>query len=764
MDGAKGCYGGGFHQKRVVEGGWLKMENGGYCGAGNSLSKMVTVRDNNCFNLPLIETKPIKGRLAYKLYASSVFVGICLIWAYRFSHFPATIGRCAWLIISLSDLWFGLYWLLSQSLRFNPISRSTFNQRLTFFPAVDIFVCTADTKREPPIIVINSVLSVLAYDYPPEKLTVYLSDDAGSEVLFYALLQASEFAKHWLPFCKKYHVKTTSPGAYFSKRGESNELFDDWLLIKKLYNQMQHRIETATSLGGVSEETRKLHNGFSEWNFNTTSSDHQPIVQILIDGMCSKSLDVEGCILPKLVYVAREKRTHYSHNFKAGALNALIRVSSVISNGPIILTVDCDVYSNNSKSVRDAMCCFMDEENGKKIGYVQFPQSSYNITTHDLYASCFRVPNELEMGGMDANGGPCYIGSGCFFRRNALCGAKYTEIFEAEWNTEHTTNEKESTSVLQERCKPHASCTYEKDTQWGKEIGLMYGFPTEDIVTGLAIQSRGWKSAYLNPKNKGFIGIAPTTLLDVLVQHKRWSEGHLSILISKCCPFLYGYKTIPFTLQMSYTLYLLWAPNCLPTLAYVIIPQLCLLKDIPLFPRVSSIWIVPFLYVIISQYVYSLGEFVSCGGSVKGWWNEQRMWLFKRATSYLIAFLDALLSQFGFSELGFTVTPKVVDEGVLQRYKKDVMEFGSDSGMFTGLVFIAMINVFGLFWGLKRVVMDRVLDQLVLQIGLCVVVVSISLPVYEGMFVRKDQGKMPLSVTCKSVILAFMTCVLVLCS
>ncbi|KAJ0682001.1 putative cellulose synthase (UDP-forming) [Helianthus annuus] len=200
------------------------------------------------------------------------------------------------------------------------------------------------------------------------------------------------------------------------------------------------------------------------------------------------------------------------------------------------------------------MCCFTDEENGNKIAYVQFPQSSYNITTHDLYASCFRVPNELEMGGMDANGGPCYIGSGCFHRRHALRGAIYTVFFKQEWNGETTRNENESTSVLEERCKPLASCTYEKNTQWGKDVGLLYGYPSEDIVTGLTMQCRGWKSVYLNPERKGFVGIAPTTLLDVLVQHKRWSEGQFSILISKCCPFLYGYKRIPFILQMAYTL------------------------------------------------------------------------------------------------------------------------------------------------------------------------------------------------------------------
>lgn len=64
--------------------------------------------------------------------------------------------------------------------------------------------------------VVNTVLSVMAYDYPPEKLAVYLSDDAGSELTFYALLEASRFAKHWLPFCKKFKVEPRSPAAYFS--------------------------------------------------------------------------------------------------------------------------------------------------------------------------------------------------------------------------------------------------------------------------------------------------------------------------------------------------------------------------------------------------------------------------------------------------------------------------------------------------------------------------------------------------------------------
>ena len=48
----------------------------------------------------------------------------------------------------------------------------------------------------------------------------------------------------------------------------------------------------------------------------------------------------------------------------------------MISNSPIILNVDCDVYSNNSDSITDALCFFMDEEMGHKVGFVQYPRTT----------------------------------------------------------------------------------------------------------------------------------------------------------------------------------------------------------------------------------------------------------------------------------------------------------------------------------------------------------------------------------------------------
>ncbi|XVF74007.1 hypothetical protein PTKIN_Ptkin13bG0027400 [Pterospermum kingtungense] len=83
--------------------------------------------------------------------------------------------------------------------------------------------------------VINRVLSVMAYDYPLEKLSIYLSDDGGSELTFYAMLEAATFSKKWLAFCKKFKVEPTSPEAYFRiafKPDIDPLMVKDWLSLK----------------------------------------------------------------------------------------------------------------------------------------------------------------------------------------------------------------------------------------------------------------------------------------------------------------------------------------------------------------------------------------------------------------------------------------------------------------------------------------------------------------------------------------------------
>lgn len=72
-------------------------------------------------------------------------------------------------------------------------------------------------------------------------------------------------------------------------------------------------------------------------------------------------------------------------------------MSSRISNSQIILNVDCDQYSNNSESVRDALCFFMDDEQSHNIAFIQYPQYFDNITKNDIYGNYLRVINEVRV-------------------------------------------------------------------------------------------------------------------------------------------------------------------------------------------------------------------------------------------------------------------------------------------------------------------------------------------------------------------------------
>jgi cellulose synthase/poly-beta-1,6-N-acetylglucosamine synthase-like glycosyltransferase len=97
-------------------------------------------------------------------------------------------------------------------------------------------VTTADPILEPPIITVNTVLSLLALDYPANKLACYVSDDGCSSLTFYALVEATKFAEIWIPFCKKYNVQCRAPFRYFyDETMEHNDLPEfkqEWLLMK----------------------------------------------------------------------------------------------------------------------------------------------------------------------------------------------------------------------------------------------------------------------------------------------------------------------------------------------------------------------------------------------------------------------------------------------------------------------------------------------------------------------------------------------------
>jgi cellulose synthase A len=75
-----------------------------------------------------------------------------------------------------------------------------------------------DPLKEPPLITANTVLSILAVDYPVDKVSCYVSDDGSAMLTFESLSETAEFARKWVPFCKKHNIEPRAPEFYFAQK------------------------------------------------------------------------------------------------------------------------------------------------------------------------------------------------------------------------------------------------------------------------------------------------------------------------------------------------------------------------------------------------------------------------------------------------------------------------------------------------------------------------------------------------------------------
>lgn len=124
--------------------------------------------------------------------------------------------------MALADLTLLFLWALSQSGLWRPVTRAAFRGRLLAavprgaLPRVDVLVVTADPDKEPPLGVVNTVVSAMALDYPGGAFSVYLSDDAGSPLTLLAARKAYAFARAWVPFCRRHSVQCPWPDRYLA--------------------------------------------------------------------------------------------------------------------------------------------------------------------------------------------------------------------------------------------------------------------------------------------------------------------------------------------------------------------------------------------------------------------------------------------------------------------------------------------------------------------------------------------------------------------
>uniref|UniRef100_A0A5B7B9I2 Putative cellulose synthase-like protein D1 n=1 Tax=Davidia involucrata TaxID=16924 RepID=A0A5B7B9I2_DAVIN len=395
-----------------------------------------------------------------------------------------------WGISIVCEIWFGFSWILDILPKLNPINRATDLAALkekfespspsnphgrSDLPGVDVFISTADPEKEPPLVTANTILSILAVEYPVEKVSIYISDDGGAILTFEAMAEAVNFGQVWVPFCRKHNIEPRNPDSYFNQKTDPTknkkrpDFVKDRRWIKREYDEFKVKIN------GLPEAIRKrcdMYNSKEEmkekklareknggvppaepvkvtkatwmadgthwpgtWYTSTadhSKGDHAGILQVMskvpesdpvMGHPDEKKLDFTGIDvrLPMFAYVSREKRPGYDHNKKAGAMNALVRASAVLSNGPFMLNLDCDHYIYNSMAIREGMC-FMMDRGGDRICYIQFPQRFEGIDPSDRYANHNTVFFDGNMRALDGLQGPVYVGTGCMFRRYALYG------------------------------------------------------------------------------------------------------------------------------------------------------------------------------------------------------------------------------------------------------------------------------------------------------------------------------------------------------
>ncbi|KAK1394637.1 hypothetical protein POM88_013697 [Heracleum sosnowskyi] len=498
---------------------------------------------------------------------------------YRVTH-PVNDAYPLWLVSVICEIWFAVSWLLDQFPKWYPINRETYLDRLAIrfdregepsqMAPIDVFVSTVDPLKEPPLVTANTVLFILAIDYP-----------------------TAAFARKWVPFCRKHQIEPRAPEFYFAQKIDylkdkiQPSFVKERRAMKREYEEFKVRINALVAKAQkMPEEGWTMQDG-TPWPGNNPR-DHPGMIPVFLGH--SGGLDTDGNELPRLVYVSREKRPGFQHHKKAGAMNALIRVSAVLTNGAYLLNVDCDHYFNNSKALKEAMCFMMDPAYGKKTCYINLKR-------------------------LDGIQGPVYVGTGCCFNRQALygydpvlteadlepniivkscCGSrkkgrhankKYVDKKRAAKRTESTIpifnmedieegvegyDDEKSLLMSQKNLEKRfgqspvviaatfmeqggippttnpatllkeaihvISCGYEDKSERGKEIGWIYGSVTEDILTGFKMHARGWISVYCVPPRPAFKGFAPINLSDRLNQVLRWALGSIEILLSRHCP------------------------------------------------------------------------------------------------------------------------------------------------------------------------------------------------------------------------------------
>ncbi|KAK4405837.1 Cellulose synthase-like protein G1 [Sesamum angolense] len=602
-----------------------------------------------------------------RLYMFFLGTALLALFYYRTTTLSHIIGTretplVPHLLVFISELLFTFLWVLHQAFRWRPVTRTVYPDRLpggVKFPPVDVFICTADPSKEPSLGVMNTVISAMALDYPPDKLAVYLSDDGA---------------------LTKYELKTRCPGAYFSAEESPDGRFiscSEFMAEKK---------EIEKKYGEFKESLEKNSVNAS----SSASRDHAPIIEI--------------------------------------------RVSAVISNAPYILVLDCDHYCNDPTSARQAMCYYLDPEISPKLAFVQFHQKFHNLSGHDLYDSRLNYYWRRWLG-FDGLGGPSISGCNLYLKREALYG---TKNIKNDIDLNHLKKSYGSSNELirsiSKKYEPRLSKDRKLTDTQAKEAERLASCDYDGL------SEWGWISVLVDPPSRPcFLGSCPTNLSDTLVQQGRWALGLMQISISKYCALLYGRGRMSTLHSMCYAALTIDPIYVIPFYVLAIVPQICLIRGIPLYPKVSDPFFIVFAFVFFASQLKHVQEVLSYGDSLMSSLYELRMWMMKSASSYLYASLGAVLDKVGLHTAHFTLTDKAGDDEQARLYQEGRYDFQASPVLIAPICSLYIFNVVSFVVGMARIVQTKSGGEMLVQAFIPLFGVIVNYQVLEGMVLRKDR-------------------------
>ncbi|KAG2693081.1 hypothetical protein I3760_08G081900 [Carya illinoinensis] len=621
---------------------------------------------------PLSRKMPISSSQInpYRMIIIIRLVVLGFFFHYRVMN-PVKDAYALWLISVICEIWFGISWILDQFPKWLPIDRETYLDRLSLryekegqpsqLSPVDIFVSTVDPLKEPPLVTANTVLSILAVDYPIDKISCYVSDDGAAMLTFEALSETSEFAKKWVPFCKKFNIEPRAPEWYFAQKM-------DYLKDKVLASFVKERRAMKVRVSAVLTNAPYLLNLDCDHYFNNSKA--------LREAMCFMMDPLLG---KRVCYVQFPQRFDGidRHDRYANRNTVFFDINMKGLDGiqgPIYVGTGCvfrrqAFYGFDAPKVKKPptrtcnclpkwCCCCSGKRKKKKTNK---PKSDMKKKNSSLGASAPVCALEGIEEGIEGVEGEKFI---------LMPGQKLekkfgqSSVFVASTLLEDggTLKSASPASLLKEAIHV-ISCGYEDKTEWGKEVGWIYGSVTEDILTGFKMHCHGWRSIYCIPDRPAFKGSAPINLSDRLHQVLRWALGSVEIFLSRHCPLWYGYGGgLKWLERLSYINATIYPWTSIPLLAYCTLPAVCLLTGKFITPELSNVASLWFLSLFICIFATGILEMRWSGVGIDEWWRNEQFWVIGGVSAHLFAVFQGLLKVLAGVDTNFTVTSKAGDD------------------------------------------------------------------------------------------------------